>query len=136
MIKKVLFTTSLFGIATTLFAQQGDGPQLIIRADDMGAFHSTNMACMESALKGIVQSVEVMPVASWYPEAVKMLQANPTIDVGLHLVFTSEWENVKWRPLTVCKGLTDEHGYFFPMMKPHAAYLGLSVMENQHLWDF
>ena len=135
MIKKVLFTTSLLGIATTLFAQQGDGPQLIIRADDMGAFHSTNMACMESALNGIVQSVEVMPVASWYPEAVKMLQANPSIDVGLHLVFTSEWENVKWRPLTVCKGLTDEHGYFFPMMKPHAAYPGLSIMENQHLWD-
>ena len=52
MIKKVLFTTSLLGIATTLFAQQGDGPQLIIRADDMGAFHSTNMACMESALNG------------------------------------------------------------------------------------
>ena len=40
---------------------------------------------------------------------IKMLKENPGLDVGLHLVITSEWENVKWRPLTHCPSLTDEN---------------------------
>ncbi len=47
-----------------------------------------------------------------------MLKENPGLDVGLHLVIAGEWENVKWRPLTHCPSLTDENGYFFPMMFP------------------
>ena len=50
---------------------------------------------------------------------IKMLKENPGLDVGLHLVITSEWENVKWRPLTHCPSLTDENGYFYPMMSPN-----------------
>lgn len=131
---KLIFTTALFAVSTLLSAQNTEGPSLIVRADDMGAFHSTNMACIDACLNGVVGSVEVMPVAAWFPEAVKLLQANPRIDVGLHLVFTSEWENVKWRPLTSCPGLTDENGYFLPMMSPHKAYLGLSVKERHGHW--
>lgn len=74
-----------------------------------------------------------MPVAAWYPEAVRLLKENPGLDAGLHLVITSEWENVKWRPLTHCPSLTDENGYFYPMMGPNPAYPGQSVMENK--WD-
>ena len=74
-----------------------------------------------------------MPVAAWYPEAIKMLKENPGLDVGLHLVITSEWENVKWRPLTHCPSLTDENGYFYPMMFPNPAYPGQSIMEQK--WD-
>lgn len=79
------------------------------------------------------RSVEVMPVAAWYPEAVRLLKENPGLDAGLHLVITSEWENVKWRPLTHCPSLTDENGYFYPMMGANPAYPGQSVMENK--WD-
>ena len=67
------------------------------------------------------------------PEAIKMLRENPGLDVGLHLVITSEWENVKWRPLTHCPSLTDENGYFYPMMFPNPAYPGQSIMEQK--WD-
>ena len=74
-----------------------------------------------------------MPVAAWYPEAVRLLKENPGLDAGLHLVITSEWENVKWRPLTYCPSLTDENGYFYPMMGANPAYPGQSVMENK--WD-
>ena len=71
-----------------------------------------------------------MPVAAWYPEAVRLLKENPGLDAGLHLVITSEWENVKWRPLTYCPSLTDENGYFYPMMGANPAYPGQSVMET------
>ena len=80
-------------------------PTLVIRIDDLGALHSVNEACIQTYRSGIARSVEVMPVAAWYPEAIKMLKENPGLDVGLHLVITSEWENVKWRPLTHCPSL-------------------------------
>lgn len=105
-------------------------PTLAIRIDDLGAFHSVNEACIKTYRSGIARSVEVMPVAAWYPEGVKLLKANPGLDVGLHLVLTSEWENVKWRPLTQCPSLTDENGYFYPMIFPNPAYPGQSILEH------
>lgn len=112
---------------------QDTPPELVIRIDDMGAFHSVNEACVETYRQGIAKSVEVMPVAAWFPEAVKMLKENPGLDVGLHLTLTSEWENVKWRPLTHCPSLTDKDGYFYPMIKPNPNYPGQALTE--HEWD-
>lgn len=116
-----------------VFAQQANDPCLIIRADDMGSFHAANVACMEAYKNGVETSIEVMVVTPWFPEAVRMLRENPGIDVGLHLTFTSEWDNVKWRPLTHCPSLTDKNGYFLPMMTPNPAYPGLAITENK--WD-
>lgn len=104
---------------------------IVIRIDDMGSSHSANTACIDTYANGIARSVEVMPVCSWFPEAVKMLKNHPGLDVGVHLTLTSEWENVKWRPLTDCPSLVDENGYFFPMLSPHKAYPGQSVKEQK-----
>lgn len=113
-----------------LAAEARDGAKLAVRMDDMGAFHSVNKAVMDAYYNGISQSVELMPVGGWYPEAVKMLENAPGLDVGVHLAITSEWENVKWRPLTQAPSLTDERGYFHPMMTPNPNYPGQSVVEN------
>lgn len=109
--------------------------ELVIRIDDMGALHSVNEASIDAYRNGIAKSVEVLAVGSWFPEAVKMLKENPGLDAGIHLAITSEWENVKWRPLTDCPSLVDENGYFFPMMGPNPAYPGQSVMENASKFD-
>jgi predicted glycoside hydrolase/deacetylase ChbG (UPF0249 family) len=45
---------------------------------------------------------------------VKLLNENPGLDVGVHITLTSEWENIKWRPLTHAPSLTDADGYFYP----------------------
>ena len=101
----------------------------------MGAFHSVNNASIDVYQNGIAQSVEVLAVGAWFPEAVKMLKETPGLDVGIHLAITSEWENVKWRPLTSCPSLVDENGYFYPMMGPNPAYPGQSIMENMANFD-
>lgn len=103
---------------------------LAVRMDDMGAFHSVNQAVIDIYDNGIAKSVEIMPIASWYPEAVKMLKNVSELDVGVHLAITSEWENVKWRPLTNCSSLTNEQGYFWPMIYPNRNYPGESIMER------
>ena len=113
------------------FCQRSDNPRLIIRADDMGSFRSANIACMKGYQEGVQTCVEVMAVTSWFPEAVRLLRENPGLDVGLHLAITSEWDNVKWRPLTHCPSLTDSNGYFLPMMFPNPAYPGLAITENK-----
>ncbi|MDR0430107.1 MAG: ChbG/HpnK family deacetylase [Tannerellaceae bacterium] len=135
---KTSFLRRLFGlfllcaVCISLVAQRSN-PRLIVRADDMGAFHSVNEAFVKTYKDGIITSAELMVVTPWFPEAVKMLKENPLLDVGLHLTITSEWENMKWRPLTSCPSLTDDNGYFYPMMSPNPAYSGLSMVENK--WD-
>ena len=61
-----------------------------------------------------------------------MLAENPAVDVGVHLTLTSEWDNVKWRPLTPCPSLIESSGYFFPMLRPNPSYPGRSLSE--HPW--
>jgi chitin disaccharide deacetylase len=89
--------------------------RLLVRSDDIGSFHAANLACVDSVNNGIARSVEIMVPTPWYTEAVAMLNQNPHIDVGVHLTLTSEWENVKWRPLTGGRSFTDPLGNFLPM---------------------
>lgn len=98
--------------------QAQDEIRLIMRGDDIGSSHAANLGCIKSYREGIMKSVEIMVPCAWFPEAVQMLNENPGLDVGIHLTFTSEWENVKWRPLTHAPGITDDDGYFYPMIWP------------------
>jgi len=95
-------------------AAQDKGVSLIVRGDDIGSCHAANVACIRAYKEGIMTSVELMVPCSWFPEAVRMLNENPGLDVGIHVVLTSEWEGYKWRPLTWAPSLTDADGYFYP----------------------
>ena len=74
----------------------------------------------------------------WMPEAVRLLEANPGLDVGIHLTMTSEWSLVKWRPLTASPSLVDTHGNFMPMVRPNPNFAaGQSLLEAKpKLVDF
>ena len=97
----------------------------------MGYTHSGNEALIKCYTSGIETSIEVLVPSPWFPEAVKMLKENPGVDVGIHLDLTSEWENIKWRPLTDCPSLKDASGYFYPMVFPNKNYPGRSISENK-----
>ena len=106
-------------------------PRLIIRGDDMGFSHSGNEALIKSHLEGFQTSIEIIVPSPWFPEAVKMLEQNPGIDVGIHLAITSEWDNVKWRPVANVPSLTDADGYFFPFTWANKNYPGRAILENK-----
>jgi CubicO group peptidase (beta-lactamase class C family)/predicted glycoside hydrolase/deacetylase ChbG (UPF0249 family) len=105
--------------------------QLIIRGDDMGFSHSANEALIKTFKQGIETSIEIIVPSPWFPEAVKFLAENPTVDVGIHLALSSEWDNVKWRPMTDCPSLKDKDGYFYPMIFPNKNYPNQSLSENK-----
>ncbi len=126
---KNLFSTLCFFLFFSAVIAQPT--RLIIRGDDMGYSHSGNEALIRSYKEGIETSIEVIVASPWFPEAVKLLQQNPKIDVGIHLALSSEWENIKWRPLTDCASLKDANGYFFPMIYPNKNYPGQALSENK-----
>jgi predicted glycoside hydrolase/deacetylase ChbG (UPF0249 family) len=120
------FIFGLYGLAAQ--AQQ-PAARLVIRGDDMGYTHSGNEALIRCYTQGIERSIEVIVASPWFPEAVRLLQQNPGVDVGVHLAITSEWENIKWRPLSDCPSLKDSNGYFHPMVFPNPNYPGQSIKE-------
>ncbi|GAB3921462.1 polysaccharide deacetylase family protein [Larkinella terrae] len=109
---------------------QSKPPRLIVRGDDMGYSHSGNEALVKCFKEGIESSIEVIVPSPWFPEAVEMLKDIPNIDVGIHLALTSEWDNVKWRPLTASPSLRDADGYFYPMIYPNKNYPKRALVEN------
>jgi predicted glycoside hydrolase/deacetylase ChbG (UPF0249 family) len=126
---KIVFTLLLLSVVNLAFCQPP--PRLIVRGDDMGFSHSGNQAILKASREGIQTSVEIIVPSPWFPEAVDMLKANPGIDVGIHLAITSEWDNVKWRPLTDCPTLQDADGYFFPMVHSNKNYPGRAIKDHQ-----
>ena len=94
---------------------------LLVRADDIGSSQAANRACIDVFTQGICRSVEVMVPCPWFPEAARLLNERPDFDVGVHLTLTSEWEAMKWGPLTRAPSLTGPDGYFCPSFYRGAA---------------
>lgn len=124
--KKILFILFLSLSVIHPAISQSSSPEneirLLIRGDDIGCSHAANLACIDAFRNGIMRSVELMVPCPWFNEAVKLLNENPGLDVGIHLTLTSEWENYKWRPLTPAKSIVDEDGNFLPMVWPNDNY--------------
>ncbi len=125
MKKNILATLIIFLVVQPGIAQKFNPEKevyLIVRGDDIGSSHAANFGCIESYQHGIMRSVELMPACPWFPEAVKLLKENQGLDVGIHLALTSEWENIKWGPLTHAPSISDEDGYFYPMVWKRADF--------------
>ena len=88
---------------------------LIIHADDLGMCHSINAATFYASHVGAITSASVMVPCAWFREVVHYAKAHPEFDLGVHLTLTSEWSNIRWRPITnVAKdsALIDLDGFF------------------------
>ena len=120
----------ILAVSSVIDARDLDKVRLIVRADDIGVARSVNEAVIDSHLKGIVTTVELMMPTPWFPDAVRLLEKNPQINVGLHLTLTSEWERMKWRPLTNATSITCDDGYFLPMIWPNPNFGPHEVLSN------
>lgn len=129
-LKRKITVTILFIIASSIISMMAQTTRLLVRADDMGASRSINMATIKAYKDGIVRSAEVMVPGPWFEEAVTLANEYPGLDIGVHITLTSEWTNVKWRPLTQAESITDENGYFFPFVWPNEKYPNGSIVES------
>ena len=85
---------------------------IILNADDFGMCHAANVAIAELLDAGRVDSATIMVPCSWSPEAFAFAASRTDLDVGVHLVLTSEWTRYRWRPLTAAASLIDGDGFF------------------------
>ncbi|PRB13054.1 polysaccharide deacetylase family protein [Microbacterium sp. MYb62] len=86
---------------------------IILNADDFGMCHAANTAIVDLLGEGRIDSSTVMVPCSWSPEALAFAASRTDLDIGVHLVLTSEWARYRWRPLTgTATSLVDEAGFF------------------------
>lgn len=112
----------------TIYAQ--NQVKLLLRIDDIGYCKNSNEACIYTYTHGIAQSVELMAPCPWFEDAADMLNEHPDLDVGVHLVLTSEWDHYKWRPLTNGPSLITADGYFRSMTFPNENYPSRQVVQG------
>lgn len=86
---------------------------IILNADDFGMCHAANTAIVELLTTDRIDSATVMVPCSWSPEALAFAASRTDLDIGVHLVLTSEWTRYRWRPLTGTEtSLVDDDGFF------------------------
>lgn len=80
--------------------------RLIINADDFGITPSITYGIYDCIKKGIVTSTTMMVNTIGTMDAVKIIQDDRDLNVGLHFNISLG------KPLTACNSLTDDKGYF------------------------
>ncbi len=88
--------------------------KLITRGDDLGCARSLNRAIKECYEKGILRNCSVLAASPYVEEAAKLLSRTKGICFGLHCDLTSEWDNVKWKPVSPrdrVSSLVDQNGH-------------------------
>ncbi len=108
-----------------------DARVVIVHADDLGMCHAANVAFAQDLAFGIVTCGSVMMPCPWVPELAAWCRAHPEADVGVHITLTSEWDRLRWRPVSTVdpqSGLLDKEGYMwrtnadvYAHMNPEAA---------------
>jgi predicted glycoside hydrolase/deacetylase ChbG (UPF0249 family) len=88
------------------------------RADDAGSSRAANLAIAECVKAGIIKNVSVMaaPAASVHAaEVLKNLDQDYNVCFGIHVTLTSEWDGIKWGPVSKASevpSLLEPTGYF------------------------
>lgn len=93
-----------------------DKIRLVVRADDFGFSHASNMALERILYEGTITAASVIVNTGWLDETVAILKKHPEVSVGVHVCLNSEWTPYKWGPVLPAKevpSLVDEWGHFF-----------------------
>jgi predicted glycoside hydrolase/deacetylase ChbG (UPF0249 family) len=102
-----------------------DKIRLIIRCDDFGFSHASNMALEKILREGKITAASVIVNTGWLDETVEILKKHPEVSVGVHVCLNSEWVPYKWGPVLPAKevpSLVDEWGHFFGTRKDLLAH--------------
>jgi predicted glycoside hydrolase/deacetylase ChbG (UPF0249 family) len=94
----------------------GNAKLLIIHADDLGMCRSLNEVSFHAMDAKIVTSGGLMVDGPYAATAVDYYRQHPEADLGVHLVFTSEWTSLPKRPITpvnLTKSLVNPSGEFW-----------------------
>ncbi len=74
--------------------------RLIVRGDDFGYTHASNQALEQAFEDGVMTSASLLVPAPWFAETAALARDRPDWSLGVHLTITSEWNHLRWGPLS------------------------------------
>jgi chitin disaccharide deacetylase len=89
---------------------------VIIHTDDIGLTQASVSAAKDLWAFGVITSSAVMVPCPWFPLTAQLCRETPQIDMGVHITLTSEWDEMRWGPISTrdpASGLMDSEGYFY-----------------------
>lgn len=111
-----------------------DDVVLILHVDDCGMSHASNLGVIQSTEQGVATSFSIMMPCPWVPELMNWIKKNPTVDSGLHLTLTSEWQLYRWGPVAgkaAVPGLVDEQGCLWHSVEQVCAHASADEVEKE-----
>ena len=92
--------TLVLALSATLSCAGADPIRLIVRGDDFGYSHASNLALEKAFAEGVMTSASLLTPGPWFSETARIVRAHPEWSVGVHLTITSEWNTLRWRPVS------------------------------------
>ena len=111
--------------------------RLIIRGDDIGNTHASNLALEKAFENGLMTSASVMSGAPWFTETAELIRAHPEWSIGLHLALSSGWDKLNWGPLapvSEVKSIVAEDGNLY-LSYPDAPLSLFYIEEAPYLYS-
>ena len=99
--------------------------RLIVRGDDFGTTHSSNMAIENCLLHGVLTCAAIIAPAPWAEEAAAIARSHTEWCIGAHLTTLGEWKGFRWRPVLPygqVSTIVDENGFLH--QTPDAFFAG------------
>jgi predicted glycoside hydrolase/deacetylase ChbG (UPF0249 family) len=110
---------------------------IIFHADDIGVCQGSLSAYDDLLSFGLLSSAATIVPGPWFPGVGMYYQSHPEkkkLDIGVHLTLTSEWERLRWGPISTrdpSSGLMDEDGYFYNNTADVHAYAELGAVKQE-----
>ena len=98
-----------------------DDRAVIIHTDDIGMCQASLAAFADLVDFGLISSGATMVPCPWFPQVATYCRAHPSVDLGVHLTLTCEWDTYRWGPISTrdpASGMIDEEGYFYRQSEP------------------
>jgi chitin disaccharide deacetylase len=112
MMCRLALIVALIAAAETRFGRPAELVEFIVRGDDMGWSHDTNLACIKAYKEGILTSVSVMVPGLYFDEAVTLCKANPGLAAGLHITLCDSDPARPVLPYEEIPSLSTPYGFF------------------------
>jgi len=110
---------------------------IIFHADDIGMCQGSLSAYDDLISFGLLSSAATIVPGPWFPGVGMYYRNHPEkgkLDIGVHLTLTSEWERLRWGPISTrdpSSGLMDEDGYFYNNTDDVHAHAELGAVKQE-----
>ncbi len=86
----------------------------IVHVDDLGMCHDANEGGFEAIINGPATCGSIMVPCPWFADAAARARADTSLDLGVHLTLTAEYDRFRWGPVlgaAAVPSLVDDEGY-------------------------